>query len=92
MEIRKWKLGTGNSKMENHKLQITNRKFSRGKAVIQLQKLLRRAWKFVREACGENDYARYRATAISRGELPLTPEAFYLSGLHNKYSRPNRCC
>ena len=60
--------------------------------MIHLQNLLRRAWQFLREACGENDYARYRAAAIGRGEPPLTPEAFYLSGLQKKYYRPNRCC
>ena len=49
-------------------------------------------WQFLREACGENDYARYCEAAASRGESRLSQEAFYLLKLNNKYSRPNRCC
>jgi uncharacterized short protein YbdD (DUF466 family) len=58
--------------------------------------LIRRAiktiWQFLREACGENDYARYCEAAARRGDRPLSQEAFYLSKLNKKYSRPNRCC
>ena len=60
--------------------------------MAQIKIAIRTAWQFLREACGENDYARYRAAAIGRGEPPQSPEAFYLSKLQDKYSRPNRCC
>ena len=50
------------------------------------------AWQFLCDATGENDYARYRTFALRQGESPMTPEAFYLSQLRQKYSRPNRCC
>jgi hypothetical protein len=54
--------------------------------------LLQRFWYFLREACGENEYARYCAHAVKRGEEPPTPEAFYLANLRRKYSNPTRCC
>ncbi len=53
---------------------------------------LRRLWHLVREACGENDYARCCADAAAHGQEPPTPEAFYLANLQRKYSRPTRCC
>ncbi len=49
-------------------------------------------WECLREASGENDYARYRAHALARGQMPMTLEAFQLSRWEHKYSRPNRCC
>ena len=54
--------------------------------------LLQRLWQFLRDATGENDYARYQTFALSHGDPPMTREAFYLSQLQKKYSRPNRCC
>ncbi len=60
--------------------------------MAQLQNVLRILWRYLREACGEDDYARYQARARALGIEPLTPEAFYLAHLHHKYSRPNRCC
>lgn len=60
--------------------------------MTQIQKLIRMAWQFLREASGENAYARYRTFALRHGHSPMSPEAFYLSQLQKKYSRPNRCC
>jgi len=53
---------------------------------------LRHLWRLLREACGENDYARCCADARARGQELPTPEAYYLAKLHRKYSRPTRCC
>ena len=53
---------------------------------------IRTAWQYLREVSGEEDYPRYRARVMSRGEVPLSPEAFYLDRLREKYSRINRCC
>jgi hypothetical protein len=60
--------------------------------MAQLQKVARIFWYYLREACGENDYARYRARALDLRVEPVPPEVFYLSRLQRKYSRPNRCC
>jgi uncharacterized short protein YbdD (DUF466 family) len=57
-----------------------------------LWNLLRIVWQYLREASGENDYARYRARALSRDAEPMTPGEFYLRQLRQKYSRINRCC
>lgn len=57
-----------------------------------LKSFLRTVWKFTLELVGENDYSRYRDRLLRRGETPLPPDAFYLSNLERKYSRPNRCC
>ena len=54
--------------------------------------LIRTVWQYLREISGEEDYSRYRARAEARGEVPLTPDAFYLGQLREKYSRINRCC
>ncbi|MBZ5668124.1 MAG: putative selenoprotein [Acidobacteriia bacterium] len=54
--------------------------------------LLHRLWHYLREICGENDYARCCAQASARGEEPPTPETFYLAELRRKYSNPTRCC
>ena len=59
--------------------------------MARLQTLVRALWQHLRDACGENDYMRYRAR-IAPGERPMTPEAFYLSRLRQKYARPSRCC
>ncbi len=60
--------------------------------MTQFRELMRIFWRYLREACGEYDYARYRRRELWRGGLPMTPEAFYISRLRHKYSRPNRCC
>jgi putative selenoprotein len=54
--------------------------------------IFRAAWNYLREASGENDYARYRARALAQEGPVMTEEAFYLWQLHRKYSRINRCC
>lgn len=59
---------------------------------MPLRRLVRRFWTLILEAAGENDYHRYRLRAVARGEMPLSPAAYYLSRLERKYSRPNRCC
>ena len=57
-----------------------------------LKSVLKTVWQFLTEAVGDNDYRRYRARLLARGETPLTPDEFYLSNLERKYSQPNRCC
>ena len=49
-------------------------------------------WNYLREASGENDYARYRAHALAREGSAMTEEEFYLWQLRRKYSQINRCC
>jgi len=58
----------------------------------RLLKLARALWQCLREACGENDYSRYRTRQEMAGAPPMTPGAFYLEQLTRKYSRPSRCC
>ncbi len=60
--------------------------------MAQLQIVIRTFWELLREACGENDYDRYRARALAAGGEPMTPQVFYLWRNERKYSRPNRCC
>jgi hypothetical protein len=60
--------------------------------VVRIHELLISVWGFLREACGENDYARYRAHVLARGGKPQPPGDFYLEKLNKKYSTPNRCC
>lgn len=57
-----------------------------------LAKALQKFWEFLREASGENDYARYFERARKLGGRPLTRQAFYLAQQEHKYSRPARCC
>ncbi|PYV19516.1 MAG: DUF466 domain-containing protein [Acidobacteria bacterium] len=57
-----------------------------------LNSLLGIVWQYLREACGENDYERYRARTLERGENLLSQEAFFVERLELKYARPNRCC
>jgi hypothetical protein len=57
-----------------------------------LLKFLRVLWECLREASGENDYARYRAHTLAGGREPMTLQAFYLSRWEHRYSRPTRCC
>jgi len=65
---------------------------SKREPMFRSREFFRGLWRFFREASGENDYARHQARARERKALPLTREAFYLSQLQHKYSRPNRCC
>ena len=60
--------------------------------MAQLGKLLEMIWAYLREVSGENDYSRYQARTLARGERPLSAQAFYLEKLRRSYSRPNRCC
>jgi len=55
-------------------------------------RFLKELWATLREASGENDYARYRASVLGRAKPPLTPREFYAEKLERKYSRPSRCC
>jgi uncharacterized short protein YbdD (DUF466 family) len=55
-------------------------------------RMLRKAWEFLREASGENDYARYAERARKQGGRPMTRQSFYLEQLERKHSRPSRCC
>lgn len=49
-------------------------------------------WEYLREVCGENDYARYQRHMLSRDGRLMTPAEFYLWKQRHKYARPNRCC
>jgi len=60
--------------------------------MIRLQEITRYIWQLLVEACGENDYERYRERALARGEAALAAEAFFLERLERKYARPSRCC
>jgi uncharacterized short protein YbdD (DUF466 family) len=57
-------------------------------------RLLRKAWRGLREWCGDAAYDRYlssRATRSGAGRT-MSPTEFYLEQLNRRYSRPNRCC
>jgi len=60
--------------------------------MTQLLKVLHAIWEFLRDASGENDYARYRSHVLTLGQQPMTLQAFYLNRWERKYSRLNRCC
>lgn len=57
-----------------------------------LIQLLKSCWNLLRDACGENDYARYYAREAAHGHQPMTPQAFYVWKINRQYSRPSRCC
>ena len=59
--------------------------------MTELRNLMRVVWRYLREVSGESDYARYCIRARRLGLERMTPEAFYLSQLRRKYSRPSRC-
>ena len=58
----------------------------------RFRKLIRTLWNYLREATGENDYARYRNRARRQHDLLMTPQQFYLWQLTKKYSGIHRCC
>ena len=60
--------------------------------MARLLKFLRSLWEYLREASGENDYARYRSHVLAHGEEPMTLQVFYLTRCEHTYSRPSRCC
>lgn len=60
--------------------------------MLELRKLMRSLWNYVREAAGENDYTRYRARARQQHDQLMTPQQFYLCQLRKKYSGIHRCC
>ena len=60
--------------------------------MTRLLEFLHVLWECLREASGENDYARYRSHVLTLGQEPMTLQAFYLARWEHKYSRPNRCC
>ena len=60
--------------------------------MTRLLKFLHALWEYLREASGENDYARYRSHLLALGQEPMTIQAFYLTRWEHKYSRPSRCC
>ncbi len=57
-----------------------------------LRELMRIFWRYLREACGENDYQRHLDRTRALGLEPMTAEAFFVARLQRRYSRPNRCC
>jgi hypothetical protein len=60
--------------------------------MVQIKKVFTGIWAYLQEACGENDYERYRACVLGRGDSPLPPDKFYLLKLRRKYSTISRCC
>jgi uncharacterized short protein YbdD (DUF466 family) len=60
--------------------------------VEHLRAALKTLWHYLREASGENDYARHKVRALADGRPPLTPAEFYVARTKHKYSRINRCC
>jgi uncharacterized short protein YbdD (DUF466 family) len=64
-------------------------------AIIRLcHGCLTKAWRGLREWCGDAAYERY-AESMSRrpgSERVLTPAEFYVEQMNRRYSRPNRCC
>ena len=58
----------------------------------KLSQVVRGLWDYLRALLGENAYARYAEHVAARSGCPLSPQAFYLSELQRKYSRPSRCC
>jgi uncharacterized short protein YbdD (DUF466 family) len=57
-------------------------------------KLLRSAWRGVRDWSGDSAYERYLKARVRQAsrEAALSREEFYLEQLQKRYSRPNRCC
>ena len=49
-------------------------------------------WNYLREVCGENDYARYLADLRHHGGDRMTAQQFYLAAVERKHSKINRCC
>lgn len=62
------------------------------KLVTAIKKAPRSLWRYLREVSGEDDYTRYRAHSLARGENAMTAQQFYQQQQQRKYSRPNRCC
>lgn len=60
--------------------------------MLAFRKLVQTLWQYLREASGENDYARYRSRALAENVEPMSPDEFYLLKLRHKYSRISRCC
>lgn len=78
---------------------MSTRKLSYSLAAIRNLRSL--FWTLLREASGETAYERYLKTARSvpaatdgsdSSRPILSPAAFYLERLEEKYSRPCRCC
>jgi uncharacterized short protein YbdD (DUF466 family) len=58
-----------------------------------LRRLVRIAWRGVREWCGDAAYECYlKSRARAGAQQTLTAEQFYVEQLNRRYSRPNRCC
>jgi uncharacterized short protein YbdD (DUF466 family) len=60
----------------------------------RIQRFARRAWRGIRDWCGDSAYEHYlRATKRRHPQdQPLTEKDFYTEQLNRKYSRPSRCC
>lgn len=56
--------------------------------------LVCRAWRGLREWCGDAAYDNYLRAGVRRddGRRLLTAEEFYVERINRKYSQPNRCC
>ena len=72
--------------------QATENRPRQGDAMAQFKKVFMIIWDYLREVCGENDYARYQARARVDGDAALSPSEFYVWKLRRKYSRVSRCC
>ncbi len=60
----------------------------------RLSRILRIAWRALRDWCGDAAYEQYLRSrgARSASAHTLTPAEFYVEQLNRRYSRPNRCC
>lgn len=60
----------------------------------RLGRILRIAWRALRDWCGDAAYEQYLRSkgARSASARTLTPAEFYVEQLNRRYSRPNRCC
>jgi uncharacterized short protein YbdD (DUF466 family) len=58
------------------------------------KKWLRRAWRGLREWCGDAAYESYLRSKTRDGTecRTLSAEEFYVEQINRRYSRPNRCC
>ena len=60
----------------------------------RLSRIVRIAWRALRDWCGDAAYEHYLRSKRSRSASArtLTPAEFYVEQLNRRYSRPNRCC
>lgn len=59
-----------------------------------VRRAMRRAWRGLREWCGDAAYERYLQSGGYRvgKNGPLSAKEFYVERLNRRYSQPTRCC